>query len=1223
MATPSPPRTLQRIASGVSFSQTDTDSSQHSSSTSSRAVTQSDFTEARLPEFFRNIIGKTFRHPGTDTVNLRDSGIYICTKLGLSHGKPAVFTRLTSLAHQPNGEEQLIDLRDVLNYMDNDLQAPYKVYQRFSAPRLLKQFNQVMNRLERTESPSSMPVAAAASTRPNPNGHIENTQATPATPLPDLQTLLVTNTPEEEPAADIANQENINNRIYRPPPYHENTCIMDIPIRDIGILISLYPTMKQISKGRRSPYKHLLTQALHRIQEDPNNEQAHKAYILLPMAIFSKKADNNLSPQQCMLHIQEDNWAPFTLSAFAKPCLPEVGTNVSDAQRAKVAEGYLQLGGIAKAYAVATRPPPEITFPPEEILNFFAELHPIKDYQIPPMTAQTSGRAMHIDCDQVLTAIRQSKPLKAPGISSLRYDHLRQLVAGEIFGEASDFLEAFTFLINSIATASVPPLLATFLYETKGIGIGKANGALRPLGMRDVHTNLASRILHKELKDDIVATFKDSNFALNGPKGIDKAIAHVMHWLSLNPHHDLFFLDGVAAFQNIRRDVALASAFANVPSLAPLLHSIHEKCSKIWLQSEDATPCAVITETGTTQGCGTGMTVHGFGTKVLYDNLQSTAFEADEPAFFIAYADDPSGGGTTPSCVELIEQYIQEGPACGTFMNTTKTVILMGKKDNDELQHCIDQYLSLDIPRDQILVHPDNGGDPLLYGTKYLGVPIGSDEFIRNHLAGHLAKYEQEAEMLMKVEKPQQRWIFLYYCFARKPTFILRHILPSLCTAFCDGFDVLLKRVFQSMLSVPLTDTQWKQVKMPIRFGGCGLPGTAHVAAASFVANAKETAEYLLRRVPDVRPLIDPDVTDEDTGHRYPAELTLHLAQIKREFIDQVYGTDDEAEKLLMWDSKIAQHLDERNLQYFFTTVLTKTAKSEIIQELSVPGAEADHARFVSVAQPHTGDFLLTIPKDKSSELNTLEFANALRLRIGCDIPNMPRNCNCGRRPALDKKGVHVTSCAKGGHLIMNHNAVQRDLQVLATSAGFPASALNKDVLLHNNVEPDVNKKGDLLIAGMGDPATGRALLIDVTITHPACPSVCAATIANAKASIQRAETRKNNKYLALAANNDITFTPMALECYGAFSDDFIRIVNRLCLARAEILEIDETIVQQYWYRRLSCTIQRGNSRALSRRCLDITQSISLQHDAYYDDAIDLEYSNVDTMPVDTMPLYR
>jgi len=424
-----------------------------------------------------------------------------------------------------------------------------------------------------------------------------------------------------------------------------------------------------------------------------------------------------------------------------------------------------------------------------------------------------------------------------------------------------------------------------------------------------------------------------------------------------------------------------------------------------------------------------------------------------------------------------------------------------------------------------------------------------------------------------------------------------------------------LKRVFQSILGVPLTDTQWKQVKMPIRFGGCGLPGTAHVAAASFVANAKEMAEYLLRKVQGVRSLIDPNETDDIPIDRYAVELTEHLAQIKSEFIEQVYNCDDEAEKILNWNSKVAYHLEERNLQYFFTTILTKTAKSQIIQDLSVPGAEADHARFISVSQPHTGDFLLTVPKEKSSELNTLEFATALRLRLGCDIPNMPRTCNCARHTALDKKGVHLTSCAKGGHLIVNHNAIQRDLQVLATSAGFPASSLNKDVLLRNNVQPDINRKGDLLIPGLGNADKGWPLLVDVTITHPACPSVVYATRRNAKASIQKAEARKNGIYLELAANNDITFTPMALECYGAFSDKFIRIVNLLCQTRAEILEIDEKIVQKYWYRRLSCTIQRGNSRAISRKCLDITQSLTHQHDAYHDDDIDLEYINVDTMP--------
>ena len=93
---------------------------------------------------------------------------------------------------------------------------------------------------------------------------------------------------------------------------------------------------------------------------------------------------------------------------------------------------------------------------------------------------------------------------------------------------------------------------------------------------------------------------------------------------------------------------------------------------------------------------------------------------------------------------------------------------------------------------------------------KVLGTPVGSDDFIRAYLANQLLKYEREAELLLKVEKFQHRWIYLYYCFARKPSFILRHVLPSLSADFCVQFDELLKRVFQSISGTPLTDTQWK-----------------------------------------------------------------------------------------------------------------------------------------------------------------------------------------------------------------------------------------------------------------------------------------------------------------------------------------------------------------------------------------------------------------------------
>jgi hypothetical protein len=258
---------------------------------------------------------------------------------------------------------------------------------------------------------------------------------------------------------------------------------------------------------------------------------------------------------------------------------------------------------------------------------------------------------------------------------------------------------------------------------------------------------------------------------------------------------------------------------------------------------------------------------------------------------------------------------------------------------------------------------------------------------------------------------------------------------------------------------------------------------------------------------------------------------------------------------------------------------LTKTAKSEIYAELNIPGSESDHARYLSVIKPHTGDFLLAIPKSKDMTLNALEFALALRIRLGCDMPNMPRKCNCARNPVLDKKGTHLTCCAKGGYLSKTHNAIERDVVVMAVSAGVPASTLNKDLLLLNNAPNSHNNKGDILMPTLGDQDKGWPMLADLTGTHPACDSSCTATRRDPKSSIIRAEKRKNNIYLDLAATHDITFTPLAFECYGAFSEKFEKLIRKLCRMRAEILDIEETSVLNYWFRRISCTLQRSNKQ--------------------------------------------
>jgi hypothetical protein len=210
----------------------------------------------------------------------------------------------------------------------------------------------------------------------------------------------------------------------------------------------------------------------------------------------------------------------------------------------------------------------------------------------------------------------------------------------------------------------------------------------------------------------------------------------------------------------------------------------------------------------------------------------------------------------------------------------------------------------------------------------------------------------------------------------------------------------------------------------------------------------------------------------------------------------------------------------------------------------------------------------------------------------------------------LTKQGAHLLHCAKGGSLIHRHNAIQQEVKALATSAGVQASSCNKDVVLLNQVGD--SRYGDLLLPQCGDD--GKNLLLDFTITHPICPTYLRETRRDPSSSLRRASMIKNTKYMESAVANDITFMPMALECHGALSKEFTHVIRMLCEKRAEIANGNKSVITQYWYKRLSCTLHKGNSRAICKRILDITQSTTTGgRDECYDPIIDQEFVNNDT----------
>lgn len=1125
--------------------------------------------------------------------------------MGVHKGKPVVYRCSVADSSSSFEEHSPIDLRDVLEYLAPEVMATFRPMTNFSLPDVIKKFDAVM----------AFMIATPSSQGSNGhNGHEEQEEGEDDSEESRVgeRNLVPDRYLQPEVAPLNANQNpGFPDRILKPPVYDPKTCILDLDIHHLGIFIQLFPTAKRLNGYNSTILKHLMTSAIQKVFDQPDNERAIKEYLLLPIAALSTKAAEGFKTSNALQFLQNGDWSKFTIEAFAKRRPPALNEETRKMIKTKIADEYLRMGGISKAYATSVRKCPREAVAPEALLNFFVSIHPRREYDIEPMTEATRAQATPISHTQTLSGIRRGRPLRAPGIASLRLDHLKAMTKGEEFDAPSLFLISFSKLINMVGCAKLPPSLAYFLYQTQGIGIPKEPTGVRPIGMRDVHVNLALNILMKDNGKDIVNTFKDCNFALNGPKGIDKAIIHCNLWREILPHQDSVFVDGTSAYQLVRRDVSLRCSKEYLPGMAPILHAIHENSSRIWLQQGEDTPVGVLTSEGTTQGCGGGTITFAFGTKELYDGLQETAREAPDPAYFNGYSDDGNTGATTETACAMLAQYQTEGPTCGVTPNISKTFVLLGVNGSEEeVDTAINMYTTLGVRREKIRVHPANGGDVEEYGTEHLGVPVGSDEYIKRWLDAKLAVYTEEVEKLMEVENPQHKWIFLYYCFARKPSYVLRHVLPSLSEAFCTGFDALLKRAFESVINMPVNDTQWKQIMIPIKHGGCGLPSMRDVALAAFTANALENREYVLRRLPEqVVPIIDPH-EEGDSDSRFTREFESCLRNAKAIYLEQGEDRDGETREE-QWEHEYGKHLEGLSLQYFFTNIMTRQGKNEIKETLNDPSTRRENAIFLSVAKQHTGDFLLTCPKTPAVTFQPQDFIMALRIRLGCELNNIPTRCTCTKKPFLEPKGIHLLHCAKGGSLIHRHDAVQQEVKALAISAGVQASSCCKDVVVLNQAGGDM-RRGDLMLPQCGK--NNMNLLLDFTFTHPASKSSRAATINDPSSSIRRANMRKNNKYKERAEANDIDFMPMALECYGALSKEFVNVMQMLCQKRSEITGCNKSVLMQYWYRRISCTVHKGNSRAISKRCMEITQEDAGASDECYDCAIDHEFGNTDTV---------
>ena len=208
------------------------------------------------------------------------------------------------------------------------------------------------------------------------------------------------------------------------------------------------------------------------------------------------------------------------------------------------------------------------------------------------------------------------------------------------------------------------------------------------------------------------------------------------------------------------------------------------------------------------------------------------------------------------------------------------------------------------------------------------------------------------------------------------------------------------------------------------------------------------------------------------------------------------------------------------------------------------------------------------IPESRELTFSNAEFQTAVSLRLGLDVPMLRQIqlCNCG--VVCDARGYHVMTCPKDGGAIRRHDMVQDIWFRMLRSVNFRCE-LEKSNEFSDKKRPDI---------GVYNFDQGKKILLDVSITHPLGVNVQSQAANVSGFAATQKDQKKVDKYRAVAGSLGYLFDPLVMEVYGRWSP-IARDFFRKAAVRPSIDFVnDRAAFVNYWRKRLSVGLQRGNA---------------------------------------------
>ena len=292
-----------------------------------------------------------------------------------------------------------------------------------------------------------------------------------------------------------------------------------------------------------------------------------------------------------------------------------------------------------------------------------------------------------------------------------------------------------------------------------------------------------------------------------------------------------------------------------------------------------------------------------------------------------------------------------------------------------------------------------------------LGVPIGTDEFVRARGAERLQEEKTLLELLPELPDIQCAWILMAMCAVPRANHLLRSTPPSQVAEYARAHDYELWLSLNRLLGTTeeaardTDNARRKMATLPARLGGVGLRSAERTSTAAYWASWNDALKVLKEKRPALAErllsLLDRPPAEQPACLREASEARQRLRDAGYEELPSwrqaADGTvvppqprDAEAGE---WPHGWQFHGSSVLEHQYRTTVILPSATP---QRQALIGSQSGYA---------AGKWLTTMPKTPQTTLTPLRMQVALRFRLHYSLPLGPRRCH--GRTCRDDKGVH------------------------------------------------------------------------------------------------------------------------------------------------------------------------------------------------------------------------